>query len=263
MSQNEYIFSDAEKFHELERLQAIEKIFDKATRQRILATGITEKWQCLEVGAGAGSIAQWLSTVVGENGKVVAVDVETSFLANIKSSNMEILQADIRDLPLPNKSFDLIHARYLLIHIPDFQLALSKMLDLLKPGGWLVIEEPDFSASRAIAGEDAMCASVNRVNRAIQKMFTEKEMNYALGINLPAIFQQRGLKKLSVENDVPISHGGSGIAKMMKMSTMQLAQKYIATGEATQSDIEKYCLFTDDPNTWGIYYGTVGVIAQK
>ncbi|NEP80775.1 MAG: methyltransferase domain-containing protein [Okeania sp. SIO3C4] len=49
-----------------------------------------------------------------------------------------------------------IHARCLLIHIRDFQLALSKMVDLLKPGGWLVIEEPDFSAAKAIAGDSQM-----------------------------------------------------------------------------------------------------------
>lgn len=259
MSQAEYIFTDAQNIKELERLQIIQQIFDPKTRQRILKTRITEKWQCLEVGAGAGSIAQWLAKVVGKNGKVVAVDLETRFLANIKSSNIEILQADIRHLPLPNQSFDLIHARCLLIHIPDFQLALSKILDLLKPGGWLVIEEPDFSAARAIT----MCQSVNRVNRAIQKMFTDREMDYALGINLPAICQKRGLQKLSVENDAKLSRGGSYMAKMMKMSTMQLAQKYVATGEVSNSDIEKYCLFADDPHTWAIYHGTVGIIAQK
>lgn len=263
MSQAEYIFSDSQNLKERERLQIIEKIFDRKTRQRILKTGITEKWQCLEIGAGAGSIAKWLATVVGENGKVVAVDLETRFLANIKSSNIEILQADIRHLALPNQSFDLIHARYLLIHIPDFQLALSKMLDLLKPGGWLVIEEPDFSAARAITGEDTMCASVNRVKQAIQQMFTDRGMDYALGVKLPGIFQKLGLQKLSVENDASLDCGGSDMAKMMKMSTMQLTQKYIATGAVTHSDIEKYCLFADDPNTWAIYYATVGVIGQK
>lgn len=263
MSKPEYIFTEAQNIKELERLQIIQQIFDPKTRQRILKTRITEKWQCLEVGAGAGSIAQWLATVVGKNGKVVAVDLETRFLANIKSSNIEILQADIRHLPLPNQSFDLIHSRCLLIHIPDFQLALSKILDLLKPGGWLVIEEPDFSAARAITGDDAMCQSVNRVNRAIEQMFTDRGMDYALGINLPAICQKRGLQKLSVENDAHLSRGSSDMAKMMKMSTMQLAQKYIATGEVSNSDIEKYCLFADDPDTWAIYHGTVGIIAQK
>ncbi len=260
---SQYVFTAAHQVQELERLRTIEQIFDPVSRARIEKTGITAKWQCLEVGAGAGSITQWLATVVGEQGKVVAIDLDTRFVSQLRSPNVEILQADIRHPPLESHAFDLIHARYVLIHIPDFEVALAKMLDLLKPGGWLVIEEPDFSAARAISGEKSACESVDRVNRSILQMFANRDMDYALGVHLPAKFQKLGLQQLSVENDVPLAHGGSGIATVMKLSTMQLAQKYIATGEANQEDIEQYCLFADDPNTWSIYYATVGIIAQK
>lgn len=262
MSTPKYVFTDSQHLQELKRLQAIEQVFDPASRRRIQSTGITSDWRCLEVGAGAGSITQWMSAVVG-SGKVVAVDLDTRFSANIKSSNIEILQADIRHLPLENHSFDLVHARYVLIHIPDFQVALGRMLDLLKPGGWIVIEEPDFSAARAIIGEAAACQSVNRVNRAILRMFESRGMDYALGVKLPALFQEFGLQQLSVENDALLCCGGSGVATVMKMSTVQLAAKYIATGEATHEDIEKYCLFADDQKAWAIYYAAVGVTAQK
>lgn len=262
MSMSQYVFTDSQYAKELERLQAIEQVFDPASRRRIQATGITADWRCLEVGAGAGSVTQWMAAIVGNNGKVVAVDLDTRFMANIQLPNVEVLDADIRHLPLENHSFDLVHARYVLIHIPDFQVALSRMLNLLKPGGWIVIEEPDFSAARAIVGEERVCQSMNRVNRAILQMFASRNMDYALGVKLPAIFQKLGLQQLSVENDAPLSNGGSGVATVMKMSTVQLAEKYIATGEATQEDIEQYCLFSEDRNAWAIYYATVGVTAQ-
>ena len=73
-----YIFTNSRHSQELERLQAIEQLFDRASRKRIQATGITTNWRCLEVGAGAGSIAQWMATMVGESGKVVAVDLDIS-----------------------------------------------------------------------------------------------------------------------------------------------------------------------------------------
>lgn len=263
MSTSQYIFTGAQQVRELERLQAIERVFDPASRARIQATGITANWQCLEVGAGAGSITQWLAAAVGERGRVVAVDLDTRFITNLQLSNVEVLQADIRHPPLENNSFDLVHARYVLIHIPDFQVALSRMVSLLKPGGWIVVEEPDFSAAKAIFGEEAACQSVNRVNRAIWQMFANRGMDCALGVNLPARFQRLGLQQLSVENDTPLSNGASGVATVMKMSAMQLGEKYITTGEATHEDIEQYCLFADDRNTWAIYYATVGVIAQK
>lgn len=260
---SQYVFSGTQHFSELERLQAIELVFDPASHQRIQSTGITKGWRCLEVGAGAGSITRWLAETVGNSGKVVAIDLDTRFVANLSLSNVEVLEADIRHLPLENGSFDLVHARYVLIHIADFQVALTRMVKLLKPGGWLVLEEPDFSAARAVVGETAACQSMDRVNQAILQMFENRGMDYALGIKLPAILQEFGLQQLSVENDTPLSNGGSGVATVMKMSALQLAEKYIATGRVTEEDIKNYCLFANDERAWAIYYATVGVIAQK
>ncbi|BAY08644.1 class I SAM-dependent methyltransferase [Calothrix sp. NIES-2098] len=147
-----YVFANSQNLRELERLQTIEKVFDPASKRRILATGLTTGWRCLEVGAGAGSIMRWMAEIVGNSGSVVAVDLDTQFLRDPLPSNVEVLQKDIRHLTLENQSFDLIHARFVLVHIPDFRVALSQMLSLLKPGGWIVLEEPDFAAARAIVG---------------------------------------------------------------------------------------------------------------
>jgi len=211
--------------------------------------------------AGAGSIARWMSEVVGEMGKVVAVDLDTRFIANINLPNVEVIKEDIQNLSLDDRSFDLIHARYVLIHISDFRSALANMLKLLKPNGWLVLEEPDFSAARAIAGKEI--ESVNRVNQSILQMFENRGLDYAFGVKLPAIVQEYNLQLLSIENDAHLANGGSDIANMMKMSALQLAEKYVATGKSTLEDIEKYCLFAEDRSSWAIYYATIGVVAQK
>jgi SAM-dependent methyltransferase len=261
MSTSQYIFDNSQDASELKRLQAIERIFDPKSKKRILSTGIANGWRCLEVGAGAGSIARWMSEIVGESGRVMAVDLDTRFIADINLPNIEVIKSDIQNLSLEHHSFDLIHARYVLIHISDFRLALANMLKLLKPNGWLVLEEPDFSAARAIAGQGM--ESVNRVNQSIWQMFENRGMDYAFGVKLPAILQEFNLELLCVENDAHLVNGGSSVAKMMKMSTLQLAEKYISTGKSTHEDIEKYCQFAEDQSAWAIYYATVGVIAQK
>ncbi|WP_299404295.1 class I SAM-dependent methyltransferase [Acaryochloris sp. IP29b_bin.148] len=263
MSPSKYIFTETQYAQELERLQAIEQVFDPTSHQRLQSTGIKAHWRCLEVGAGAGSITQWMAGKVEESGKVVAVDLDTRFVAHLESSQVDVLQGDIQHLPLEDQSFDLVHARYVLIHIPDFETVLSRVLDLVKPGGWIVLEEPDFAAARAIAGENAACQAVNNVNQAILQMFTARGMDYGLGAKLPALLQPYDLQTFSVEVDTHLSNGGSGLATMMKMSTMQLAEKYIETGAATQADIDNYGRFAEDKQAWAIYYATVGVIAHK
>jgi hypothetical protein len=49
----------------------------------------------------------------------------------------------------------------------------------------------------------------------------------------------------------------------MKMSALQLREKYLATGVVTEQDLDQYCDFVDDPQTWAIYYATVAVIGRK
>ena len=87
--------------------------------------------------------------------------------------------------------------------------------------------------------------------------------NTLLGLKLPALIRQRGLQDLTVENEVPLCAGRSGLAMVMKMSAEQLREKYLATGIVGLSDLERYCRFADDPNTWAIYYATIAVSGRK
>lgn len=263
MAQPEYVFHRAEDQRELERLRGIEQVFDPASQRRLLATGLTTGWSCLEVGPGAGSILNWMSGVVGPTGRVVAVDLSTKFLTAAQPKHVEVRQGDVRSALLPASSFDLVHARYVLIHLPDYEVALSKILACLKPGGWLVLEEPDFSVSRGISGDAGQMEAVNRVNQAIKVMYDTLGMDYALGLKLPALLQQRGVNGLTVEHDAPLSAGGSGMAAIMKMSAVQLREKYLATGVMSEQDLDQYCRFADDPQAWAIYYATVAVSGHK
>jgi hypothetical protein len=137
------------------------------------------------------------------------------------------------------------------------------MLDSLKPGGWFVLKEPDFSASRGITGDEQELASLHKVNQAIEQMYATLRMDYALGLKLPAFMHRRGLQHLIVENDASLCAGASGMATVMKMSAEQLQEKYLATGVVGQSDLERYCRFADDPNNRAIYYATIAVSGRK
>ena len=201
--------------------------------------------------------------MVGPTGQVVAVELDPKFLSEAERPNVRIMRADIRTAQLPQLSFDLVHARYVLIHLSDSEVALWKMFDSLKPGGWLVLEEPDFSASRGITGDEQELVSLCKINQAIEQMYATRGMDYALGLKLPVLMQRRGLRHLTVENDAPLCAGGYWMATVMKMSAKQLGEKYLATGVVGQSDLGRYCRFADDPSSWASYYATIAVSGQK
>jgi ubiquinone/menaquinone biosynthesis C-methylase UbiE len=263
MSQPDYVFTSVEDQRELTRLQAIEQEFDPASRRRLYAAGLTTGWRCLEVGPGAGSLMQWMGERVGPSGHVLALDLSTGFLPSRHPDHVEFRQGDIRTALLPQGSFDLVHARYVLIHLPDYEIALSQMLAALKPGGWIVLEEPDFSASRGIAGEAAQLAAMQHINHAIHLMYESRGMDHALGLKLLPLFQARGLCDLSMENDAPVSAGGSGLAKVMAMSARQLRDKYLATGVVSEADLQHYGECAEDPQSRAVYYATVAVAGRK
>lgn len=263
MSDTGYVFTSAEDQLELARLQAIEREFDQASRRRLYATGLSAGWRCLEVGPGAGSLMEWMGERVGPSGHVVALDLSTRFLPSRPPAHVEILEGDIRTASLPQNSFDLVHARYVLIHLADYEAALTKMLAALKPGGWIVLEEPDFSASRGIAGDAAQLIAMQHINQAIHRMYESRGMDHAIGLKLLPLLQARGLGDLSMENDAPVSAGGSGLAKMMAMSAQQLREKYLATGIVSETDLQRYSDCAEDPQSRAVYYATVAVAGRK
>ena len=258
-----YIFDSTKHLSEKIRLRALETVHDSSTQRRLLTTGLKAGCRCLEVGPGTGSIMRWLANRVGTHGQVTALDLNPRFISHTRLPNVEVRQADICHVALQAKSFDLIHCRHVLIHSSDPQAAIRNMMKSLKSGGWIVLEEPDFFASRAISGTSASCQAVRRVNRAILTLFSNKGSDPGLGSRLPSLTQQYGLTHFVVENDVPISRGRSSVANVMSLSAQQLQDQYLSTGLVTSRDIRYYRQFANNARSWAIYYGTVAVSGKK
>jgi SAM-dependent methyltransferase len=81
---------------------------------------------------------------VGDSGHVTATDLQVDFLEADALSNVHVLRHDVRTDTFPEQSFDLVHTRAVLMHIPDDSDLLPRMVSWLRPGGWLLLEEPDF-----------------------------------------------------------------------------------------------------------------------
>ncbi len=128
------------------RFALLSALFDPSTIRHLEACGLGHGWHCLEVGGGGGSIASWLADRVGPTGRVTVTDIDPRFLEPLNLPNLEVRRHDIAADPLPEAAFDLVHARLVLMHVPERETALARMISALKPGGWLVDEEYDSSS---------------------------------------------------------------------------------------------------------------------
>jgi SAM-dependent methyltransferase len=114
--------------------------------------GLREGWRCVDVGAGGGDVAVALAEVVGRDGRVYAVDSDprardaVAEAAAAHSQVVAITQA-AEELLLP-EPVDLAFCRFLLMHVVEPRRVLARMREAVRPGGWVVAQEPVTSAGR-------------------------------------------------------------------------------------------------------------------
>jgi SAM-dependent methyltransferase len=114
-------------------------MMDPYTFARLSTVGDLTGRRCLEVGAGGGSVARWLADQVGPTGEVVATDLNTSHLD--ESDGYRVLRHNLVTEPAPEGEWDVIHARMVLLHIPEREDILARLAGALAPGGALMVED--------------------------------------------------------------------------------------------------------------------------
>ena len=126
-----------------ERLTLMSRMLDPQMFFRLEQIGVGPGWKCLEVGAGNGSVSHWLAEKVGPEGHVVASDIDTRFLDRLSLPNLEVRRIDVTRDPL-GSGYDLVCGRAFLHHIPQRIDVLGRLAEAVRPGGFLLVEEPDF-----------------------------------------------------------------------------------------------------------------------
>ncbi|GAB2856987.1 methyltransferase domain-containing protein [Actinoallomurus bryophytorum] len=122
-----------------QRFRQLSEILDGATIQCLSGLGELAGARCLEVGAGGGSIAEWLAGQAGPAGRVLATDLNTRHLRTDRG--YEVLRHDLVTEPVPEGPWDVVHVRMVLLHLPQRREILHRLAAALAPGGAIVVED--------------------------------------------------------------------------------------------------------------------------
>jgi SAM-dependent methyltransferase len=244
-AQSGYVLDNAAK-EAPTRFAALSALFDPGTIRHLEERGVGRGWHCLEVGAGSGSIASWLADRVGPTGRVLATDIDPRFLGSLKLPNLEVHLHNIAVDPLPEAAFDLVHARLVLMHLPEREKVLTRMISALKPGGWLVDEEYD-SASMppdpaANPGEVLLKTQV-----AFTRLLDARGVNRRYGRLLFGQLRAQGLVSVGTEARVFMSPHGSPGASIVRANYEQLRDAMIDAKYITEQEFDEDMARLDDP----------------
>jgi SAM-dependent methyltransferase len=239
------------------RLALLEHSLDPSTFRRFEAIGVAPGWRCLEIGAGGGTVCEWLCRRVGPTGRVTAMDLDARFLRTLDLQNLDIREENVVDADLPSGTFDLVHTRWTLMHIPERERVLQKLPDCLAPGGTLFLEEPDAISVRTLDRTGFGTLSL-RVFEIIQTRGSHPDWAH----DLPYKMASLGLGNVRAEGETPYFHGASELAEFWRISWGRLRDALAESGtDVTQWDRELAEL--DDPARLFVSPMTLAVIATK
>ena len=233
------------------RLDAVEEFLDPGTIALMERRGIGVGWTCLELGAGGGSIAKWLSSRVGATGRVLATDLDTRHLVDLVGlANVEILRHDIVAEPLPEAEFDLVHARLVLEHLRERDEVLRKLVRALKPGGWLLLESVDYASAIAISERGAQEHTYSQAVRL--RAFEARGVDANYGRRLPRALREMGLADIGNEGRVFVMEGGSPSARWFELSMRQLRGWLVGEGGMLDAEVDRMLELFADPG-WAAF----------
>lgn len=244
-SPSQYPFDNAAR-QAGDRFAGLAALYDAVTRRHLDRLGIGAGWRCLEVGAGGGSVARYMHERVGPNGHVVATDINPQWLPDSLPAGVELWRHDVGGDPLPERTFDLVHARAVLTFVPERRSATARMTAALKPGGWLLIEEmvaPPVSDTAGDPDKDV----VRKGRQAIVEVIRRHGGNPAFAWEVPQLMDEAGLTGIGAEGYF-VPFRTRAVAILARANLDQIGGEIVRTGLMTAAEVEHYRLLLHRPD---------------
>jgi SAM-dependent methyltransferase len=227
---------------EAERIDAAALVYDPVTTGRLRALGSGPGGRCLEVGAGTGTVVRWLLDESGA-AEVVALDRDTSALNALAGPRVRVVTADLTDESLDLGGFDLIHARFVLMHLPERRRLVSRLASWLNPGGWLVLGD-------AVDVPDVLDTS-SAYRRTMDAMW--QALRSTIGTDTsgvpayPRFLREEGLRHVGAELYCPPLVAGGPLARFWSETWSRMRPALEETGLVDSAGIDDALTYLASP----------------
>jgi len=230
---------------EADRLRLMSDVLDPSSRFHLDRIGVAAGWRCLEIGAGNGSVSQWLAGRVGPHGHVLATDLRPDLMQHIAGGNIDVAAFDVVHDEPPGAPFDLVGIRALLHHLPERRAVVSRMVRWLKPGGWLFVQEPDFYPTWTVEPQ-----SQKELWAAFIRWAESHRIDYYVGRKVPAWLQEEGLSDINSEGHAMLYNGGSDFARWWDYGLREVAERLKSEGGVADAALDEFFTLARDPDYW-------------
>lgn len=242
---------------EPDRLALMSQMLDPQLFFRLGQMGVGEGWRCLEVGAGNGSVSRWLGGQVGATGSVVVSDIDPDLIGSIDATNITARRIDVVNDDL-GSGYDLVIARALLHHIPERTAVMGRLSDAVRPGGYLVLEEPDFSTVLATGSPTMQAFWEGWLAWA-----ASEDIDYFFGHKIPPHLVKLGMKPVQAYGETILYQGGSLAARYLESTMRELQASLLRSGFISQTVWDDAMALFGNDQFWSWQNCYLTTVAEK
>jgi ubiquinone/menaquinone biosynthesis C-methylase UbiE len=238
------------------------------SRDLLDRVGLRPGQAVIDLGCGPRGILDLLAGRVAPGGRVVGLDADPAhaalageFAAGRGLGGVQIVTADARRTGLPPGSFDLVHARTLLVNVPEPGDVAAEMVRLARPGGWVASMEPDTEYGRCYPPHPAF----DRLCDIFTAAFRRNGADPWIGRRVPELFRQAGLDDVQVEGRVQMYPPGNSRRTIRADLVRAMRPQVLEMGLASATELDELDSATrvhlQDPHTIvisGLLYLTWG-----
>ena len=198
--------------------------------------------RAIDLGCGPRGIIELLSARVSPGGRVVGLDADPAHVAMASQlvaeralCDVEIVSADARHTGLPSGSFDLVHARTLLVNVPEPAAVLAEMVRLARPGGWVAGLEPDTEAAICYPPHPAF----DRLCESFTVAFSRNGADPHIGRRMAELYRQAGLEDVTVEARAGVYPAGHSRRTIRADLARSIRPQIIDMGLADERELDQ------------------------
>lgn len=172
-----------------ENLNIQHQILEERSMEQLHKAGLQEGSIVWDIGCGSGAMTECIAKVVGPKGHVYAMDISEEqinttkiHLTNAGYQNVSYMVGDIDACDTSDlDKADIVHCRFLLMHVKNPADVLRRMANLLKPGGVLCVQESSMNSLVDTCGNEA----VGQFHQLLIKYGQQRGNDYNIGRKIP------------------------------------------------------------------------------
>lgn len=243
---------------EAERIDFGALAYDDVTMARLHVLGVGPGWNCLDVGAGTGTVSRRLLTEAGVD-SVLAVDRDVRFLAERPVAGRRVLQADVTAPDFAPGRFRLVHARFVLMHLPERERLVGTLAGLVEPGGVLVLSDALDLTDRH--------TPATPYSTAMRAMWQGLRATIGTDVSLvpayPQLLRGAGLAQVAAEAHVPPLRPGSAISRFWADTWQRSRAAMLATGLVDDAAVDEAVRYLESEECAALSAGMLTAWGRK